>query len=279
MGFGRLRKLGDVGRAGMKSTPRKRVIQEYYVRRSKDYDRQKSRTWKSTKGFSNEVSNALLRALTDFENKTVLEVGCGSGRNAAPLVEKTGARLVGLDLCKEMLMIAMAKMRRLPANFDLVLGDADHLPFADEAFDAVVCMSTMHYFDSPDEIVEDFSKVLKPQSVLIYGDLSVHENDDRGFFEGLERTLSKAHTRYHKPSEMKRMLEKYGFRVSTIVTFAYRKSYDALMEDKGQYFHVSRQTLDIYLQKAKPVEKELYLLSDSDLTLFYTVVEAQKRNK
>lgn len=263
----------------MKSTPRKRIIQEYYARRSKDYDRQKSRTWKSTSGFSNEVGNALLCALTDFENKTVLEVGCGSGRNAVPLVEKTGVRLVGLDLCKEMLMIAMAKMRHLPANFDLVLGDADHLPFADEVLDAVVCMSTMHYFDSPYGIVEDFSRVLKPHGVFVYGDLSVHENDDRGFFEGLERTLSKAHTRYNKPSEMKIMLEKYGFHVSTIVTFAYRKSYDALMEDKGRYFHVSRQMLGIYLHKAKPVEKELYALSDSDLTLFYTVVEVQKRNK
>lgn len=272
-----MRKLVDVVRVGMNSTSRKKIIQEYYARRSKDYDRQKSRTWKSTKGFSNEIGDALLSALSDFEKKTVLEVGCGSGRNAAPLVEKTGARMVGLDLCKEMLMVAMAKMRLLPADFDLVLGDADHLPFADEALDAVVCMSTMHYFDSPDEIVEDFSKVLKPQSVLIYGDLSVHENDDTGFFEGLERTLSEAHARYNKPSEMKRMLEKNGFHVSAIITFAYRKSYDALMEDKGRYFHVSRQTLDTYLHKAEPVEKELYALSESDLTLFYTVVEAQKR--
>jgi ubiquinone/menaquinone biosynthesis C-methylase UbiE len=175
-------------------------------------------------------------------------------------------------------MKAMVKMRRLPADFDLVLGDADQLPFSDEVLDAVVCMSTMHYFDSSDGIVEDFSRVLKPHGVFVYGDLSVHENDN-GFFEGLERTLSKAHACYHKPSEMKRMLEEHGFCVSSILTFAYRKSYDALMEDKGRYFHVSRQTLDTYLQKAKPVEKELYVLSDCDLTLFYTVVEAQKRDQ
>jgi ubiquinone/menaquinone biosynthesis C-methylase UbiE len=263
----------------MSSIARKRIIQEYYAKRSRDYDRQKSRTWKTSHGFGNEVTDELLDALTGFENKLLLEVGVGTGRNALPLLEKTKPQFVGLDLSREMLQLARVKMSSLKRNLDSVLGDAEHLPFMHESFDAIVCMSTMHYFESQGKVLQGFSGVLKEEGTLIYGDLSVHESDNQGFFEKLERTLSKAHARHYKPSEMKRLLETSGFGISRMKTVGYRKTYQALVEDKGEYFGVTSEMLQECIGRADDETKERYALTGAELTLFYTVITAQKKSR
>jgi ubiquinone/menaquinone biosynthesis C-methylase UbiE len=258
----------------MNSADRKKLIQRYYSLRAKDYDRQKSRTWKSTQGFSNEITDELLESLKDFRNKLLLEVGVGSGRNALPLLAEIKPRFVGLDLSREMLKLAKAKTASSKKDFDFILGDAERLPFVDKIFDAVVCMSTMHYFASQEKVLSEFSRMLKGKSVLVYGDLTLYELDKQGVFEALERMLSKVHAGYHKPSEIKEMLEANGFRVSRMKTLAYRKSYKALMEDKGEYFDVEFEILQEFTHKAPLNAKEQYALTDTELTLFYTMITA-----
>jgi ubiquinone/menaquinone biosynthesis C-methylase UbiE len=257
------------------STP-KRTVQRYYSIRARNYDQQKSRTWKSEKGFGLDVFDEVLNAFASFENKLLLEVGVGSGRNAKPLLEKTRLRLVGLDLTKEMLNIARSKLAAYKQHSDLVLGDAEHLPFVAQAFDAILCMSTMHYFTDQEQILEDFAELLKKGGLFVYGDLSPHEEDNQGFFEMLERTVSKAHARYYKTSEMKKLLETREFNVSRMKTVAYRKSYDSLIEDKGKYFGIRPEALHRYVHTASKEAKEQYVLTDTELTLFYTVIAATK---
>ncbi|HJW97944.1 MAG TPA: hypothetical protein VJ529_02360, partial [Candidatus Bathyarchaeia archaeon] len=72
----------------MNDIDRKKLIQEYYSRRASDYDRQKSRTWKSVHGFGNDVFEEILQGLRNFEDKLLLEIGVGSGRNAKPILDK-----------------------------------------------------------------------------------------------------------------------------------------------------------------------------------------------
>ncbi len=255
---------------------RKKLVKHYYSRRANDYDRQKSRTWKSSQGFGNEVFEELLSPLTGLRDRLVLEVGFGTGRNASPLLEKVQPQLVGMDLSKEMLRQTKAKMAPFKDHLDLVNADGEHLPFVSRAFHAIVCMSTMHYFDSPKRILRGFRNALKDGGTLVYGDLTVHESDNQRFFERLERMLSKAHARYYKPSQMKDFMEKQGFRLAKTRTFAYRKTYVALMEDKGQYFGASPETLRKHLDRATEEAKEQYALASTEMTLFYTVITAKK---
>jgi len=262
----------------MVSLSRKKLIQRYYSARAKDYDRQKSRTWKTSRGFGNEVTDELHSALKGFGGRLVLEVGVGSGRNALPLLEKIRPQLVGLDLSKEMLQAAKTKMTPFKQNSNLILGDADHLPFTNRAFEAIICMSTMHYFESQARMLQKFSKILKEKGVFVYGDLTIHEMDSHGFFEALERTLSKAHTKYFKPSEMKRLIETNGFRIVKTKTIAYRKSHQALMEDKGEYFDVKPEQLNEHVHAATPDVREQYGLTATELTLYYTVIVAVRED-
>lgn len=260
----------------MKDVDRKKLIQDYYSKRSKDYDRQKSRTWKSERGFGNEVLEELLTALADFRNRLVLEVGVGSGRNALPLIEKVQPQFIGVDLSKDMLRHAKTKMSSFKNRFDLILADGENLPFINNVFDALMCMSTMHYFSFQDEALHDFKDVLKRHGTFLYGDLTAHEGDNQEFFEGLERTLSKAHARYYKQSEVEKLLTKQGFHISTMKKVAFRKTYTALMEDKGQYFKVDTETLQNYMKGAAGKAKEQYALTDAEMTLFYTIITARE---
>jgi ubiquinone/menaquinone biosynthesis C-methylase UbiE len=262
----------------MADSTRKKNIQKYYSVRAKDYDQQKSRTWKSENGFGTEVLDEVLTAFTGFENKLLLEVGVGSGRNAKPLLEEIRPRLVGLDLTREMLKNARNKLPAYKKHFDLILGDAEHLPFVAEVFDAILCMSTMHYFEDQEKILGNYGRLLKKGGTFVYGDLSIHEADDQEFFETLERTISRAHRRYYKASEMRRLFETHGFHVSKIKIIAYKKSYDALMEDKGKYFDIEPEVLHRYVRTASKEAKEQYDLTDTELTLFYTVITATREN-
>lgn len=263
----------------MEDTTHKKLIQEYYTRRAKDYDKQKIRTWKSDGGFADEIFSGLFKSLKHLHGKLVLEVCTGTGRTGLALLERIGPRLVGLDLSRDMLKIAKDKMSSTEKEFDLVLGDAEHLPLKSEAFEAVVCTSAMHYFKHAGRSLAEFLRVLLKKGIFVYGDLTLHEQDDQGFLNRLEHAVSDAHAGYLKPSEAKKTLENSGFRVSETSITPYRKPFTSLMEDKGRYFDVKPETLTRIVRSASENERELYSITPNELTLFYTLIKAEKEAK
>jgi len=263
----------------MESIVHKKIVREYYSERARDYDWQKVRTWKSKQGFGVEVLNEVIGALAGLECKPVLEVGVGSGRIGFPLLDKVKPWFVGLDLSREMLELASARMSLHKQKFDLIVGDAEHLPFSSKVFNAIICISTMHYLAYPERSLTAFSQTLKEKGILVYGDVTMHELDNRGFLDALERTLSQAHAKYYNPSEMKKLLENHRFRVSKMKVIPYRKSYFSLMEDKGKYFNVKPEALHKCIQGTTIDERKLYAINSNGLTLFYTLITALKENK
>jgi SAM-dependent methyltransferase len=83
----------------------------------------------------------------------VLDVGCGNGRHVAAL-QRAGIEAVGLDLSPAILQ----------AGLPLVAGRAQHLPFPDDCFDAVisVCQGGFGINTSQDErAVGEWCRVLR----------------------------------------------------------------------------------------------------------------------
>jgi len=79
----------------------------------------------------------------------VLDVGTGNARTPARIrawSEKRGCRwnVIGLDPNPQTISVANAAS---PKGLPLVRGDGLTLPFADDTFDAVVCMLMIHHFD------------------------------------------------------------------------------------------------------------------------------------
>jgi SAM-dependent methyltransferase len=96
---------------------------------------------------------------------TTLEVAVGTGLNL-PLYPAAAA-VTGIDLTPEMLALARLRAAELGRPVELVLGDAQELPFADATFDTVV--STYAMCSVPDLVqsIGEMRRVLKPRGRLI----------------------------------------------------------------------------------------------------------------
>jgi len=92
----------------------------------------------------------------------ILDLGCGTGMLLASL-EKKAKLAVGVDMSAEMLGAA----RKHAAKAALVLADADHLPFADESFDAVVSVTLLQNMPDPERTVRELARVLRPNGKAI----------------------------------------------------------------------------------------------------------------
>ncbi len=78
----------------------------------------------------------------------VLEIGVGTGKNLP--YHPGGARSVAADISPRMLMRAATRAQRLGRDVDLVLADAQHLPFRNGAFDAAA--DTFVFCSVPDPV-------------------------------------------------------------------------------------------------------------------------------
>ncbi|MFB6160559.1 MAG: class I SAM-dependent methyltransferase [Haloferacaceae archaeon] len=87
-----------------------------------------------------------------------LEIGVGSARFAAPL----GVQ-VGVDPAREML--ARARDR----GVDVVRGVAEHLPFADAAFDTALIVTTICFVDDVPRTLAEAERVLGSSGRLVVG--------------------------------------------------------------------------------------------------------------
>ena len=92
----------------------------------------------------------------------VLDVGCGTGAFEKRLVEAgVAGDIVGIDLSPNMLRQARAKLADVP-TVTFQQADVHALPFDDAGFDIVVSASTFHYFDDPDQALNEIARVLRP---------------------------------------------------------------------------------------------------------------------
>ena len=95
----------------------------------------------------------------------VLEVAAGTGRNFA--LYPAGTRLTAIELSPRMLEIARARARAVGRAVDLREGDAEALPFPDEAFDTVVCTLSLCNIPHDRKAVAEMKRVLRPGGRLL----------------------------------------------------------------------------------------------------------------
>lgn len=98
----------------------------------------------------------------------VLDVGCGTGFGTAGLADRTDD-VHGLDQSVHQLERAWEKLgKRGPIAF--YVGDAEHLPFVDDAFDAVWSSGSIEYWPNPVATLAECRRVVSPGGrVLIVG--------------------------------------------------------------------------------------------------------------
>lgn len=108
---------------------------------------------------------ASLARLNAESDAPVLLVGIGSGLDI-PLLAP-GPHYLGLDLTPAMLRRARRRAADSPARIDLIQGDAGRLPFADNAFSAVVLHLILAVAPHPERTLAEAARVLRPGGKLL----------------------------------------------------------------------------------------------------------------
>lgn len=94
---------------------------------------------------------------------SVLDIGCGEGILAAPLLHAGARSYFGVDHSREAINRARA-VAPVGAQFDV--GDADAL-VADERFDVIVFNEVLYYLKDPARAVARASRLLTPDGVIL----------------------------------------------------------------------------------------------------------------
>lgn len=140
----------------------------------------------------------------------VLEIGCGSGMGL-PYLGEHARMVVGGDYTMGLLLEAR---RHLP-EANLVRLDAQHLPFRDGVFDAVLMLEMIYYVADQDAAFAEARRVLKPGGKLMV----CMPNRDRPDFNP-----SPFSTRYPNAGDIASLLEHSGFAVKVYGGFAVEAS-------------------------------------------------------
>lgn len=144
----------------------------------------------------------------------LLDVGCGTGTLLSMLAADPHAeQLVGLDYSPEMVRRAADKcagcdpQRRL----EIVHADAEHLPFADGAFDILTCCNSFHHYPHPAAVINGFWRVLRPGGLLILID-GFRDNVIGWVVFDVFVAAIERHVRHLPWSEFRKLIEQAGFR-------------------------------------------------------------------
>ncbi len=122
----------------------------------------------SREGFGLALYEAVAGA-AELAGKDVLEVGCGRGRGAAFVLERfRPSSMTGVDLAR--LAIERCRRRYGKPGLSFRTADAQRLPFADEAFDAVINVESSHCYPDMAAFLAEVRRVLRPAGLLLLAD-------------------------------------------------------------------------------------------------------------
>lgn len=109
----------------------------------------------------------VVEAVGAERGQKVLDLAAGTGTSSEPYAD-AGVHVVACDFSLGMLRVGK---RRRP-DIDFVAGDATHLPFADNSFDAVTISFGLRNVNEPEKALAEMLRVAKPGGRLVIAEFS-----------------------------------------------------------------------------------------------------------
>ncbi len=149
----------------------------------------------------------------------VLDVATGPGFVALAFAE-AGCEVVGIDLTEAPLAIAeQTRQSRGLTNVCFQLGDAEQLPFEEEAFDVVVSRFALHHCEDPQRVLSEMGRVCRSQGLVAIEDLVVSEYPERAAYQNrFEQLRDPSHTRALSISAFLALFTACGLEVEEVST-------------------------------------------------------------
>lgn len=140
----------------------------------------------------------------------VLDLGCGVGYGAHHCLSINSdiTEVVGVD--RNWDAVRFARRTYSTRRLALVGADACRLPFMDGSFDAVACFEAIEHVRSPDVLLDEVKRVLRPQGLLLVSTPNKFLSSPL-----LRRPLNPHHRQEWYPTQFAALLRRY-FRVDNL---------------------------------------------------------------
>lgn len=100
-----------------------------------------------------------------LENNRVLEIGCCSGENSK--IFNDSIIYYGVDISLNVIKRGNCNNDKNNKNKNLILSDANHLPFSDKKFDVVLMLDVLEHIEDDILAIEEAHRVLKDDGFMI----------------------------------------------------------------------------------------------------------------
>jgi ubiquinone/menaquinone biosynthesis C-methylase UbiE len=176
------------------------------------------------------LAQRLVDALGEDAKGSVLDVACGPGVVSAAVAE-FAREVVAFDLTPRMLEKAAQRCRAAGRdNVSFREGNAEQMPFAAAAFDAVVTRLSVHHFDQPARVFKEIFRVLRPGGRFVVADVVASEDAAEAELQNaIEILRDPSHTRMLPAAELASLVEAAGFEIEARTNWARPREFDEWM--------------------------------------------------
>jgi ubiquinone/menaquinone biosynthesis C-methylase UbiE len=140
-------------------------IQKAYNQWSETYDTDQN----LTRDLDQKVTREALAALANLHFKSILEIGCGTGKNTAFLAQ-VGARVHALDFSEGMIEKAREKVQARNVKFS-VADLSQKWPCEDRSYDLIVCNLVLEHIEDLSFIFSEAFRVLDENGKFLINEL------------------------------------------------------------------------------------------------------------
>ena len=116
------------------------------------------------------LAQPMIHKLGAVNGPLILDVATGTARMPLSLLlhhNQFRGYVIALDLSRKMLLQAQQKLVAHKGHYTLLWQDAQDLPFPDGTFDAVSCLEALEFMASPQTVLREMARVLRPGGVLL----------------------------------------------------------------------------------------------------------------
>lgn len=126
----------------------------------------------------------LKKAVPYIHGERVLEVSFGTGYLMSKYAKQCG-EVIGIDRSEDMLRQAQERCAARGVTAELMIGDAQALPFPDDSFDCLVNTDAFSVYPDRERAMREFFRVLKPGGRMVLMEINPPHRGQPGARMGL----------------------------------------------------------------------------------------------
>ena len=117
----------------------------------------------------------ILKMVASKKPSSILDIATGTGDLAILFATTSATEIIGLDISQGMLDIGKKKIeaQKLSSKIQMVLGDGENIPYADNYFDVITVAYGVRNFENLEKGLSEILRTLKPNKQFIILETSV----------------------------------------------------------------------------------------------------------